>query len=76
MLAGALYDASDATLTEDRVRASRLCRAPTALDPADRAARSALLAELFRPRPTLTSRLPSIATTATTSCSAATFMST
>ncbi len=48
MLAGALYDARDPTLTEDRLRASRLCRALTTIDPADGAARSALLAELFR----------------------------
>ena len=47
MLAGALYDARDPTLVEERVRATRLCRRFAALDPLDLAARSALLAELF-----------------------------
>ena len=32
MLAGALYDAQDPTLSDDRLRASRLCRALAALD--------------------------------------------
>lgn len=47
MLAGALYDARDATLAAERVRAARLCRRLDAIDPADADARRALLAELF-----------------------------
>jgi len=47
MLAGELYDARDPTLVAERARASRLCRRLAAVDPTDRSARLALLAELL-----------------------------
>ena len=47
MLAGELYDARDPELAAERERASNLCRTLTTLDVSNRAARLALLSELF-----------------------------
>lgn len=47
MLAGRLYDANDAALCAERLRAKELCHRFNALSPADAAARRALLAQLL-----------------------------